>query len=170
MGRPSHGLQINGHKNMIYWFIGQPGCGKTTLAKRLKKLLDAKGVPAIHLDGDDLRQIFAVPYTKENLTKEYRIVQTRCLQRFVAHCANQGVTVIVSTVNPYREIREQFKISRTDMREIYVFTKTPRVRGDFHVKDYEEPLENNIQTIWLDTTELTEADSFTRLTSQLTLI
>ncbi len=122
---------------------------------------------AIHLDGDDLRKIFAVPYTKENLTKEYRIEQTRCLQRFVAHCAAQGVTMIVSTVNPYREIREQFKISRPEMKEIYVFTKTPRVRGDFHVKDYEDPLENNFQTIWLDTTGKTEEESFKVLMDQI---
>ena len=127
---------------MIYWFIGQPGVGKTTLAKRLKKHFDAKCKPSIHLDGDDLRKIFKVPYVKKNLTQDYRTEQTRCLQRFVAHCADQGVTVIVSTVNAYRDVREEFKSSRTDVREVYVFSD-PRIRHEFWVKDFEPPTSVN---------------------------
>lgn len=129
---------------MIYWFIGQPGCGKTTLARRLKKEFDAKGHPSLHLDGDDLRVIFGNAYSKEHFTKEYRIEQTRLLQRLVAHFADQGVDIIVSTVNPYRDVREEFKLKRKDLREIYVWTKDIRGREDRHVKDFEEPIYNFI--------------------------
>ena len=38
---------------MIYWFTGQPGAGKTTLALELIKHLDNP----IHIDGDNLRDI-----------------------------------------------------------------------------------------------------------------
>ena len=38
---------------MIYWFTGQPGSGKTTLAVELIKHLDNP----IHVDGDNLRDI-----------------------------------------------------------------------------------------------------------------
>jgi len=126
---------------MIYWFIGQSGSGKTTLARRLKKHFDANGNPSIHLDGDDLRKIFGNAYAKENFTKEYRIEQTRALQRFVAHIADQGITVIISTVNPYRDVREEFKRSRNDIRETYVYTSNTRGREHFHVKEFEEPKE-----------------------------
>ena len=129
---------------MIYWFIGQPGSGKTTLAKRLKRCFDADNYPAIHLDGDDLRVIFGNTYSKEHFTKEYRIEQTRLLQRLVAHFADQGVVVIVSTVNPYRDVREEFKSQRSDLREIYVWTKDIRGREDRHVEDFEEPRTNHI--------------------------
>jgi adenylylsulfate kinase-like enzyme len=128
---------------MIYWFIGQSGSGKTTLARKLKKEFDVKGNHSIHLDGDDLRRIFAVPYTTENLSKDYRIEQTRALQRFVAHVADQGVHVIVSTVNPYRDVREEFKASRKDLKEIYVYTSDVRGRESYFVKDFEPPITTN---------------------------
>ena len=41
---------------MIYWFTGQPGAGKTTLAKHLMDNLGEDN--PIHIDGDDLRDIF----------------------------------------------------------------------------------------------------------------
>ena len=125
---------------MIYWFIGQPGCGKTTLARRLKAKFDADGVAAVHFDGDDLRKLFGISYAKKkNFTKKYRIEQTRLLQQLVAHIADQKVHVIVSTVNPYRVVREEFKRSRKDVKEIYVTTNDVRGREKFWVKDFEAP-------------------------------
>ena len=42
---------------MIYWFTGQPGHGKTTLAKAMLAHLNAQGTEAFHVDGDDLRAL-----------------------------------------------------------------------------------------------------------------
>lgn len=129
---------------MIYWFIGQPGCGKTTLARRLKKHFDAQGIPSLHLDGDDLRKLYGA-YSKEHFTKEYRIEWNRILQRFTAYFADQGINIIVSTVNPYRDAREEFKASRKDVKEIYVYTDDIRGRENFHVKEFEPPEKNYIR-------------------------
>jgi adenylylsulfate kinase len=49
---------------MIYWFTGQPGAGKTTLAKKLVEYLNVGNT--IHIDGDDLRDIFKNKDYSEN--------------------------------------------------------------------------------------------------------
>ena len=129
---------------MIFWFIGQPGCGKTTLARELKKRFDSLGRPSIHLDGDDLRVIFGGTYKAEHFTKEYRDANTRKLQNFVEYMEKQGVDIIVSTVNGDRAIREELKSRNPRVREIYVTNTGPHVREDRKYFDFEEPLANFI--------------------------
>lgn len=105
---------------MIYWFIGQPCTGKSTLAKLFKQRRE-KVIHCVSFDGDDLRNIFGGTYSKEHFTKEYRIEQTRCLQRLVEYIESQGYCVIISTVNPYRAVREELKSRNKEVQEIYVW-------------------------------------------------
>jgi len=147
---------------MIYWFIGQPACGKTTLAKRFLFYYQGK---CLFLDGDDLRKIFGA-YSAEHFTREYRQQWTQTLQRFVAHIADQGIDVVMATVNPYREIREQFKKSRPDVKEIYVYKTDPRQRENYAVADFEEPLEN---FIGINTTGRTPEQSIAEIWEKLGL-
>lgn len=141
---------------MIYWFIGQPGCGKTTLAKLLKEQFSALGVPAIHLDGDDLRVIFGGTYKQEHFTKEYRDTNTRKLQHFVEHIEAQGVHVIVSTVNGDRGIRGELKDRNSKVAEIYVVNSGPHARDDRNYNDFEEPLDKFLK---IDTKGLKPEDA-----------
>ena len=90
---------------MIYWFTGQPGHGKTTLAKALIAHLRAQGTEPFHVDGDDLRALTAnADYSRAGREANIRRAQT------IAHyLQNQGRTVVVSLVAPYRNIREELK-------------------------------------------------------------
>jgi adenylylsulfate kinase-like enzyme len=144
---------------MIYWFTGQPGAGKTTLAKHLVENFPKDSV--IHIDGDDLRDIFK--------NKDYSITGRRLnIQRAqdIAHFMHsKGYNVIVSLVSPYRDQREAFKFS-TSVVEIYVHTTEDRGRNQFHVEEYEPPLENFID---IDTTIKNETDSYYELLKKLSL-
>ena len=71
---------------MIIWLTGQPGSGKTTLAKefieRIKK--DTNSIKIINLDGDDLRSINKnQDYSKEGRIKN--ISTAISIMRFLAN-------------------------------------------------------------------------------------
>jgi adenylylsulfate kinase len=142
---------------MIYWFTGQPGAGKTTLAKHLVTYFENKNV--IQIDGDDLRDIFQnKDYTEFGRRKN--IERAQDIARFMSQ---KGFNVIVSLVSPYRDQREEFK-ENNQVKEIYVHTTDERGRENFHVTDYETPNNNFID---IDTTNKKEVDSFIELTVKL---
>ena len=144
---------------MIYWFTGQPGHGKTTLALALIEHLRAQGVEPFHVDGDDLRALTAnADYSRAGREANIRRAQT------IAHyLQNQGRTVVVSLVAPYRDIREELK-AHADVTEVYVHTTEQRGREEKHAQDYESPLANFIE---IDTTGRSEAESLHELLGQL---
>ena len=143
---------------MIYLFTGQPGSGKTTLAKKLQFWLqtDKKNwrKSVFHIDGDQLRELFPnTDYSKEgrykNITKAFDIA------KYLDDCGND---VVISLVSPYRELREKLK-SECKVQEIYCHTKKMRGREDKFALDYEPPIEFFVD---LDTSDIPE-NTFNKL-------
>lgn len=121
---------------MIYWFTGQPGAGKTSIAEVLINKLPNN---TFHVDGDDLREIF----NNKDYSEVGRRKNIELAQHITHFLHNKGTNVVVSLVSPYRDQREEFKEKLgNDIIEIYVHTENLRGREDFHVKNYEEPLDN----------------------------
>lgn len=129
---------------MIYWFTGQPGHGKTTLAKAMLDHLVTQGIEAFHVDGDDLRALT----TNADYSRGGRENNIRRAQLLAHYLQSKGHTVVVSLVAPYRDIREELKAA-ADVTEVYVHTKETRGREEKHASDYEAPLTDFID---IDTT------------------
>ena len=144
---------------MIYWFTGQPGAGKTTLAKKLVGYLNVGNT--IHIDGDDLRDIFKNKDYSEN---GRRANIQKAMD--IAHFLNEkGYNVVASLVSPYKDLRDDLK-GKSGAIEIYVHTTDIRGRENFHVKDYEPPTENYIS---INTTDTELMVSYTELINKLFL-
>jgi len=121
---------------MIYWFTGQPGAGKTSIAKSLMEKLSNN---TFHVDGDDLREIF----NNKDYSESGRRKNIELAQHLTHFLHNKGNNVIVSLVSPYKDQREDFKNKLIgSIIEVYVHTENIRGREDFHVKNYEEPTDN----------------------------
>ena len=129
----------------IYWFTGQPGAGKTTLAKGLMNRLSL--VNFIHVDGDDIRDIFQNKDYSENGRRQ-NIQKAQDIAQFLN---DKGNSVIVSLVSPYKDQRDTFK-QNPNVVEIYVHTDEIRGREQFHVQNYEPPTENFIEINTTNTT------------------
>jgi adenylylsulfate kinase-like enzyme len=119
---------------MIYLFIGQPGTGKTEMAKNL---VDKLGEKTIWIDGDDLREIF--PNTDYSYSGRIRnIERSFTIARFMSQ---KGHDVVISMVCPYRAIREDLK-ANNDVIEVFFNRKHFSGKEKFHVSSFENPLEN----------------------------
>lgn len=140
---------------MIYWFTGQPGSGKTTLALALRDALRRSGQAVVHLDGEFLRDITG----NHDFSEAGRTRNIRAGQRLAAKLHAEGVTVVASFVSPYRHLREAFK-NGGQVVEIYVHTTERRGRETHFVDGFEPPLANFVD---VDTTGIAVEDCVKRI-------
>ena len=129
---------------MIYWFTGQPGAGKTTLARALQKELRQRGHVVVLLDGDTFRVITS----NQDYSPAGRSKNILAAQRLAEKIHADGAWVVASFVSPYRAQREAFK-ARGRVVEIYVHASVDRGRERHFAEDYEPPLKDFVD---IDTT------------------
>lgn len=124
---------------MIIWFTGQPGSGKTTLAKEI--MLSGPLCEWFHVDGDDVRELFE----NKDYSEQGRRKNIELAQQIAQYLHSKGKKVVVSLISPYRDQREKFKEKMGNkIVEVYVHTTEVRGRENYFVNEYEPPVENFI--------------------------
>ena len=108
-------------KPHVFWLTGLPAAGKSTLAQALKTQLEARGLPSICLDGDELRKGlcsdlgFDAASRSENLRRAGEVA--RLLQ-------GAGMNVIGAFVSPFiadrQRVRQLFPAG--DFSEVHLCT------------------------------------------------
>ena len=93
---------MNNHKSKCYWITGLSATGKTTLSTLLVDYMRNSDKVIIHLDGDELRQVFA----NETYTREERIALGMCFSRLCQLLVSQGVDVVIATIGLFKEIHK----------------------------------------------------------------
>ncbi|WP_274361973.1 adenylyl-sulfate kinase [Paenibacillus thermotolerans] len=101
----------------VLWFTGLSGSGKTTTAKRVAADLLHQGVRAELLDGDELRETICKGL---GFRREDRIENIKRIAYVSKLLSRNGVTVLVSAITPYREMRDLLRTSVPGYVEIYV--------------------------------------------------
>ena len=152
-------MKSNYPDQRIFWFTGQPGAGKTTLAlllrDKLKSILDYDKKVVI-LDGDEIRDLFNnKDYSIEGRKKNVEMVQNCC--RFLV---KNDIVPIVCMVSPFAKQRSEI-VKELNGVEILVECIEIRGREQYHVDYYEQPsYTNNYQSININTSFKTDEQSF----------
>ncbi|KIL40558.1 adenylylsulfate kinase [Gordoniibacillus kamchatkensis] len=102
---------------MVLWFTGLSGAGKTTTARALLEPLRQSGLQVELLDGDELRSVISKGL---GFSREDRLENIRRIVYISKLLARNGVTVLVSAITPYREMRELARRELPGYVEIFV--------------------------------------------------
>jgi len=98
------------------WFTGLPCCGKTTIAKKAKEILEKKGYDVELLDGDTVREFIK----NKDFSKEGRNKHLRYIALMSKLLSNRKVIVLCSFVSPYKENRDFARLMNSKFIEVYV--------------------------------------------------
>jgi adenylylsulfate kinase len=102
----------------VLWLTGLSGAGKTTIANRVREILEKRGLPVEHLDGDSIRDIF--PQT--GFSRDERNAHVRRVGYLASRLEKHGVIVVASLISPYEESRRFVRGLCGNYVEIYVAT------------------------------------------------
>jgi adenylylsulfate kinase-like enzyme len=129
---------------MVIVFFGQPGSGKTTLAKKL--------AADFYIDGDHLRNMFK----NKDYSKQGRINNLNKASDIATYLHYNGNDVVLSLVYPYKEAREYLNSLVDNVKWIYLTYELDRGKEQFHVNDFDHPVED--EALYLNTEWLTEEE------------
>lgn len=101
----------------VIWITGYSSSGKTTIGREVKSLLDVSGVNSVFLDGDDLR---AMLNNKYGYTRNERIELAMFYFKLCSNLSTQGITVIISAIAMYDEVRVWLQKFIPNLIEIYL--------------------------------------------------
>ena len=108
--------EINPYNGVI-WITGFSSSGKTTVARKVCRILKERGLSTIFLDGDDLRSIFSNSWGYD---KKDRVELAKIYFRLCSHLSSQGHTVVISAIAMYDEIRAWVKENVNGAMAVYL--------------------------------------------------
>ncbi len=128
--------ELNGHRGCVVWFTGLSGCGKSTIANVVDKLLWQRKVRSYLLDGDNVRH--GLNATPDMLAKRYgeefgkrfglgfsqqdREENIRRVGAVAGLLADAGMITLTAFVSPFRGDRDAVRASLPagDFIEVFV--------------------------------------------------
>jgi len=105
-------------KNKCYWITGLSATGKTTLSKLLIDNFHASGRVAVHLDGDELRQVLS----DNAYTREERIALGMRYSRLCKLLTSQGFDVVISVIGLFKELHTWNRENIQNYIEVFIDT------------------------------------------------
>ncbi|MGQ0553114.1 MAG: adenylyl-sulfate kinase [Planctomycetota bacterium] len=100
------------------WFTGLSGAGKTTLAKRVQRVLLTRGLNVEMLDGDVVRTNLSKGL---GFSKEDRDTNIRRIGFVASLLARNNTVCIAAAISPYKDVRDEVRTLHENFVEVYTF-------------------------------------------------
>jgi len=90
----------------ICWFTGLSGAGKTTIATKVKEILEGEGKRILLIDGDEIRAKYlkALGFSRDDIVTNNRFIAGICKERM-----KEFDYIFVSVITPFNEIRQELR-------------------------------------------------------------
>ena len=99
------------------WLTGIPASGKSTISILLKDYLQKKNIPAIILDGDEIRKTVSKDL---GFSPEDRKEHNRRVIEIAKLLVKNNFTAIIPLISPYKETRDLARKEIPNFVEVYV--------------------------------------------------
>jgi adenylylsulfate kinase len=133
--------RLNGHQGCVVWFTGLSGCGKSTIANLVDRMLNERGIHSFLLDGDNVRHglnaspamlaEYGEPFARRfglSFAPEDRQENIRRIGAVAELFAAAGLITLTAFVSPYRSDRAAVRRKVEAQRPgsfLEVFVDTP---------------------------------------------
>ena len=104
------------HPGFTLWFTGLSGAGKTTLGKKIEKILLRRGMNVELLDGDVVRTNLSKGL---GFSKEDRDTNIRRIGFVSSLLARNNTVCIAAAISPYQSIRDEVRGMHQTFVEVY---------------------------------------------------
>jgi len=104
------------HKGFTLWFTGLSGAGKTTLAKRVEKVMIRRNMNVELLDGDVVRTNLSKGL---GFSKEDRDTNIRRIGFVASLLARNNTACLCAAISPYATVRREVRALHENFVEVY---------------------------------------------------
>ena len=108
------------------WFTGLSGAGKTTLAKRVQRILISRGMNVELLDGDVIRTNLSKGL---GFSKEDRDTNIRRIGFVASLLARNNTVCLAAAISPYKAVRDEVRGLHQTFVEVYTFATLDTLEG-----------------------------------------
>jgi len=105
---------------IIFWIMGPTSAGKSTIGQLFAESLKDDDVPAIHLDGNVMRNLFG---SKLGFSPQDRLLATSTLVQLANMIADAGLITIVSALSAHEDARQLVREKVNNL--VLVYLKCP---------------------------------------------
>lgn len=103
-------------KGQVYWIMGLPGSGKTTIGTKLYEYLSVKNPGTVILDGDRLRDVYQFKDYSDSGRAQIGLITGRLIKML----SEQGLDIVGCFVGINKDIRTWNRANIENLNEIYL--------------------------------------------------